>query len=335
MRWLRSTSKSRQVAIAAAIAALLGCQEALAQAVAWKPAKSVEIISPVARGGGTDATARTIQRMLEKYGLLEVASSVVNKAGGGGEETWTYLGRFAGDGHYLAISTPPLLTNRITGASATSYTDVTPITNLFSEYVLIAVRADSPFMTGGDLAARLRRGASSVSIAFSNVPGNHNHVAPALVAKAVGGDAAKLRFEVFETGEKAAAAVLDGRMDAVSATAGTILKSARGGKLRLLGLTAPKRLGGALAGVPTWKEQGVDVVVATWRGVVGPRGMTPAQVAYWESVFLKLSFNDEWLAELSERGWDGTYLSSAETRRFLREQYTLMEGMLRELGLTR
>jgi putative tricarboxylic transport membrane protein len=273
--------------------------------------------------------------MLEKHGLLTVASSVVNKAGGGGEETWTYLRGFAGDGHYLAVSTPPLLTNRITGASATSYTDLTPITSLFNEYVLIAVRADSPFKTGGDLAARLRQDPSSVSIAFSNVPGNHNHVAPALIAKVAGGDARKLRFEVFDTGEKAAAAVVDGRMDAVSATAGTILQSARAGKLRLLGLAAPKRLGGALATTPTWKEQGVDVVVATWRGIVGPRGMTPAQVAYWESVFLKLSFNDEWLAELSERGWDGTYLSSAETRRFLEEQHMLLEGMLRELGLAR
>ena len=327
--------KKYAVAIAAATASLLAWHEVPAQTAAWKPTRGVEIISPVARGGGTDATARAIQRMFEKHRLLEVASSVVNKAGGGGEETWTYLGRFAGDGHYLAISTPPLLTNRITGASATGYTDVTPITNLFNEYVLIAVRADSPFKTGGDFAARLRQDASAVSIAFSNVPGNHNHVAPALVAKAAGGEVEKLRFEVFDTGEKAAAAVLEGRMDAVSATAGTILKSASGGKLRLLGLTAPKRLGGALAGVPTWKEQGVDVVVATWRGVVGPRGMTPAQIAYWESVFLKLSFNDEWLAELNERGWDGTYLSSVETRRFLREQYTLMEGMLRELGLAR
>jgi putative tricarboxylic transport membrane protein len=328
-------AKKHAVALATATAALLAWHEVPAQTAAWKPARSVEIISPVARGGGTDATARAIQGMFEKHRLLEVASSVVNKAGGGGEETWTYLGRFAGDGHYLAISTPPLLTNRITGASATSYTDITPITNLFNEYVLIAVRADSPFKTGGDFAARLRQDPSAVSIAFSNVPGNHNHLAPALVAKVAGGDVKKLRFEVFETGEKAATAVLDGRMDAVSATAGTIMQSARAGKLRLLGLTAPRRLGGTLAAVPTWKEQGVDVVVATWRGVVGPRAMTPAQVAYWESVFLKLSFNDEWLAELNQRGWDGNYLSSAETRLFLKEQYTLMEGMLRELGLAR
>jgi putative tricarboxylic transport membrane protein len=314
---------------------LLAPQVVPAQPGGWKPEKSVEIVSPVAKGGGTDATARLVQGLFEKRRLVAVTSNVVNKPGGGGAEAWTYLGRFAGDGHYLALSVPPLLTSHITGASTITYTDVTPITNLFSEYVLIAVRADSPLKTGRDFAERLRKDGSSVSIAFANAPGNHNHIAPALIARAAGGAAKKLRIEIFDSGDKAAAAVIDGRLDAVSATAGTVLKHARSGKLRPLGLTSPKRLGGPLAGVPTWKEQGVDAVISTWRGIVGPRGMTPAQVAYWEGVFLKLSLDDEWLAVLNEQGWDGTYLNSSETRKFLEAQYTLLNGALVELGLAK
>lgn len=325
----------RTTAFMAGMVLLLAWQGAPAQTAAWKPEKNVEILSPVARGGGTDATARLVQGLFEKKRLVAVPSNVVNKPGGGGTEEWAYLGRFAGDGHYLAISVPPLLTSRITGASTITYTDVTPITNLFSEYVLIAVSTDSPLKTGRDLAERMRKDPSSVSIAFANVPGNHNHIAPALIARAAGGAVRKLRIEVFDSGDKAAAAVLDGRLDAVSATAGTVLKHARSGNLRLLGLTAPRRLGGPLASVPTWKEQGVDAVVSTWRGIVGPRDMTPAQIAYWEDVFLKLSLDDEWLAALNEQGWDGTYLNSGETRKFLEEQYTLFRGALVDLGIAK
>jgi putative tricarboxylic transport membrane protein len=314
---------------------LLAVQAVAAQPGAWQPERNVEIVSPVARGGGTDVTARLVQAMFEKLRLVAVTSSVVNKPGSGGAEAWSYLSQRPGDGHSLAISTPQLLTGRLTGADEYAYTDFTPVTILYNEYVLIAVRADSPLNTGRDLIRRLRQDASSISLGVAPSLGSHNHIAPALVARAAGGDAKKLRVEVFDTGTKAGAAVADGRLDVVSSTTGTLLAQVQAGKLRPLGLAAPKRLGGLLAAVPTWKEQGVDVVLPSWRGIVGPRGMTPAQVAYWEDVFLKLSFNDEWLAELGKRGWDGAYLNGSETRKFLDAQFKLLKEALGELGLAK
>ena len=64
--------------------------------------------------------------------------------------------------------------------------------------------------------------------------------------------------------------------------------------------TRAKRLPGILKDVPTWKELGADAVVAQWRILIGPKGMTPAQVAYWESVFRRLMDVDEWKKELDE-----------------------------------
>jgi putative tricarboxylic transport membrane protein len=309
-------------------ALLLAGTPALGQPVAWKPEQNVEIVSSVAEGGGTDATARLLQRMLRERRLVDVIASVVNKPGGSGAETWTYLDSHAGDGRVLAISTPPLLTVARAGNP-----DFTPITILYSEYVLIAVRADSPIKDGRDLAARLKRDASSISLAVAPALGSHNHVAPALVARAAGGDAKKMRVQVFDTGSAAADAVIEGRIDVVSSTVGTLLSRVQSGKLRPLGLSASKRLGGPLATVPTWREQGIDVVLPTWRGVIGPRGMSREQVAYWENVFLKLSFDGEWLAEMSKQWWESTYLSSAETRKFLDEQTALLNGALADLGL--
>jgi len=313
-------------------AMLLAAQAGFAQSAAWKPERNVEIISSVAQGGGTDATARLVQRMFREQRLVASPISVVNKPAGGGAETWAYLGSHAGDGHYLAISTPPLL---LIGAGTPGFADFTPITILFSEYVLVAVRADSPIRSGRDFAERLKRDASSLSLAIAPALGSHNHLAPALIAKTAGGEANRMRVEVFATGTAAADAVIAGRVDVVSATAGTLLSRIQGGQLRPLGMAAPRRLGGPFANVPTWKEQGVDVVLPTWRGVIGPRGMTAEQVKYWEDVFLKLSFNDRWLEELRKQWWDGTYMSSSETRKFLDQQLVLLKGALTELGLAR
>ena len=321
--------------VLAAAMLLLAAQAVLAQPGAWKPEKNVEIVASSAVGGGNDATARFIRELFRNKRFIPTSSSVVNRPGGGGAEAWAYLNRHAGDGHYLAISVSTLLSNRITGADALGHTDVTPITTLSREYILTAVRRDSPIKTGRDLAARLRQDTASVSIGFAPALGNNNHIAAALLARAAGGDARKLRIVVYETGSKAAAAVTAGQVDAVFAAAGTILRQARTENLRLVGLTAPRRLGTPLAGVPTWKEQGYDVVFSGWRGIVGPRGMTPAQVAYWEDVLLKLSFDDDWIDDLRKQSWDGVYLNSSETRKFLEAQYTLMKNVLTDLGLAR
>ncbi len=310
------------------------CQ-APAQTGAWKPERNVELIASSAVGGGNDATARFIQKLFQERRLVATASSVVNKPAGGGAETWAYLGRHAADGHYLAVVVPTLLTNHIIGADALTYTNLTPLTILSNGYTLAAVRSDSPLRTGQDLAGRLRQDAASVSIGFAPALGNNNHMAAALIARAAGGDAGKLRVVIYATGAKAAAAVMGGEVDIVFAAAGTLLRQVRTGELRLLGVTAPRRLGGPLAAVPTWKEQGLHVVLSGWRGIAGPRSMTKAQVAYWEDVFLKLTWDDEWLDDLRKQSWDSAYLTSSETRKFLEDQYALMKGVLMDLGLAK
>ncbi len=306
---------------------------AAAQSVAWKPEKNVEIVTGTGAGGSNEAAARLLQRLFREHRLVVPTTSVVTKPGDGSAIAETYLNRHPGDGHYLALSTPTLLTNRLKDGGSLAHNDVTPITNLFSEYILMAVRIDSPIKTGKDLAERLRAGDPAVSVGISSAFGNHIHIATALVARSAAGDSRKLRVVLYDNGPKAAAAAVSGHVDMVSASAGALLPEMQSGRLRLLGLTAPRRLGGPLAGVPTWKEQGVDAVYSSWRGIVGPRGMSVAQVAYWEDVFLKLAFTDEWLDELRKRSWDSTYLNSSETRKFLEDQSALMKGVLSDLGL--
>ena len=105
------------------------------------------------------------------------------------------------------------------------------------------------------------------------------------------------------------------------------------GKLHGIAVSGPKRLAGAFANVPTWKEQGVDSVYANWRGVIGPKGMSAAQIAYWDGVFSKLAQMPEWREDLARLLQDPVYLNSRDTQRYLELQQQELRAVLVDLGL--
>ena len=107
------------------------------------------------------------------------------------------------------------------------------------------------------------------------------------------------------------------------------------GRLRVVGVSADKRLPGTLANVPTWKEQGVNLVYGGWRSIVGPKGLTAAQVAFWEGALRKASQSAEWKSELERNYWSDDFVTSAQFRKDLDKDYADMKAVLTELGLAK
>lgn len=301
----------------------------------WKPDKPIEIIVGTGVGGGQDKSARTVQRILQERKLVDVPVTVVNKPGGGGAVGWTYLNQHAGDGNIVYVGNPTLLTNHIVGRSPINYTHITPLGILLSESVAVSVLPQSPMKGGPDLLARLKKDSSSVSVAVGSSVGSTNHIAMALLAKAAGGDARKLRTVVFQGGGEAITALLGGHIDVNSSAANNVVPHKEAGKLRVLGVAAPRRLGGVLADVPTWKEQGVNAVVTNWRMVAGPKGMTAEQVASWDRVLAKLTATDEWKKDVETNLFENTYMNSAATERYMKSEYDQFRVALHELGMTK
>src|SRR2546423_8690297 len=96
--------------------AALWAPAAAAQTSAWRPEKPIEIVVPSAPGGGTDKTARLIQKIWQEKRALQVPVSVSNKSGGAGALSLAYLKSRTGDPHVLHIASAVLLTNHISGA---------------------------------------------------------------------------------------------------------------------------------------------------------------------------------------------------------------------------
>jgi putative tricarboxylic transport membrane protein len=316
------------------IALALLCSATIAWAHGWAPQKNVEIVVTSAPGGSNDKTARTVERILTAHKLVASSLTVVNKPGGGGRIAFAYVDQHAGDPHFLLIGTTGLLTGHILGTNRMSYMDFTPIASLFNDYVVFAVNANSPYKTGKDLVERLKKDPKSVALGVVAV-GSHNHVAVGLVLKAAGGNPRDLKTVAFKGSSESITALLGGHIELVPTAAGNAAGHVATGKLRVVGVAAPQRFGGVLANVPTWREQGLDVVMGGWRALVGPKGLTAAQVAYWEEVLRKATATKEWKDDLEKNYWSDDFVTSAQFRKDLEKDYADMKAVLTELGLAK
>jgi len=323
-------------AVIAAVSATLALSAmAVAAEPAWTPDKAVEIIAPSAAGGGTDLTARTIQTILQQKRLLNVPTAVINKNGGGGNVALAYLATQAGSGHSLCVMSQLILTNYIVGRSTFSYADFTPIAQLTSEYVAIAVRRDSPIASAADLLSKLKADPGSISIAVGTSLGGAHHIAAALATQAAGGDIKKLKAVVFKSSAESTTALLGGHVDVASASVSLFGPQLAAGTLRVLAIAAPRRGDGALATIPTWTELGHNIVVDNFRTLIGPPGMTPAQLAYWDALLERLSRMDEWKKKDENDLWENNYMGSKDARRYLDTQYEELHRVLSGLGIAK
>ncbi len=304
-------------------------------AQSWTPQKNVEIVVGSAPGGSNDKTARTVDRILVGNKLISTPLTVVNKPGGGSSIAFTYVSQRPGDAHILLIGTTALLSNHITGRSKLRHTDFTPIASLFNDYVVFAVNADSSIKTGKDLIDRLKKDPQSVSIGFATALGSHNHIAAGLLMKAIGGNVRNLKVVAFKGSSEAITTLLGGHIDLVTTAAGNASGHVAAGRMRVVGVAAPVRFGGALADIPTWKEQGVDLVFGGWRAIMAPKGLTPAQIAYWEGTLRKATETTDWKVGLEKNYWSNDFVTSEQFGKDLDKDYTTMKAVLVELGLAK
>ena len=300
----------------------------------WQPERPVEIIVGTSAGGGQDTSARFLQKLLQEHKLLPVPTTVVNRPGAGSAVAYTSLNQQPGNGHQIMLLTTPLITNYITGVSPVSYADLTPLSMLFDDYVVATVVAGSPLKSGRDLLEKLKADPASVAFGIPSITGGGG-LAALLVAKSVGVSPKQVKTVVFKSGGDSMAALLGGHIDVMTSTTAAPVVQLKSGAVRVIAIASPRRVGGVLAGVPTWRELGVNVELSNWRGLVGPRGLTPAQIAYWEGVFAKVVKLEEFRQDVESNLWVANYRGSAEMAKFLKAEQDEVRGLLTELGLAK
>jgi len=314
----------RQFVIAAALAAAL--------TIPAHAQMELKIMAPAAPGGGWDQTARSMQQALIAEKLVKSAQ-VINVPGAGGSVGLAqFVNSAKGDGNQLMVNGFVMVGALLMNKSPVTLDQVTPIARLTEETQVIVVPANSPLKDAKDLAAAVKDNVAKVTWAGGSA-GGVDQITAALFAGAAGADAAKVNYIPFSGGGESLAAILGGKVTAGISGWGEYEGQIKAGKLRAIGVTSAKRLPGV--DVPTFKEQGVDLVIANWRSVMAPPGISAEQRKALGDLVEKMVKSPAWAEILKQKGWDDAYLPGDAFAAFLKQEIARVSDVLKSVGLVK
>jgi tripartite-type tricarboxylate transporter receptor subunit TctC len=320
--------------------AFTGCggkKEAAESAATFPTAKTLEIIAPANPGGGWDATARALKKVIDDNDIApEVNIIVTNKPGGKGSIAWNSLIQRK-DSHIVAMDSAYIYLNQLLGVQgAQKLDDLRPVATLTNEWIGYFVKGDSDIQAITDVTDRLKKDPGSVIVAVAPGKGNDDHLSIMNVAKTAGVDIAEFDKNIVATSTgELIPGVLGGFYEVIVTGAADGIEFMKSGDLKCIAITADERLGGEFANVPTVKESGIDVVFPHWRGIVAHPGMTDEEAAYWETVIEKAMATDDWKKIMENNSWLPYYKNSADTKKMWQEEFAVYKDLTDAVGLTK
>jgi putative tricarboxylic transport membrane protein len=291
----------------------------------------ITIMAPAAPGGGWDATARSMQEVLQAAKIVK-AVQVENVAGAGGTIGLAQFVKKRGDGKALMVSGLVMVGAILANKAPVNLGNVTPIARLTSEWQALVVPAKSDIKSFAELVAKLKAAPGSVSWGGGSAGGT-DHMTAGLVAKAAGVDPAKVNYIAHSGGGQAMASILGGHVTVGVSSVSEFEAQVKAGQLRYLAVSSPARIAGVDA--PTFKEAGVDLVLGNWRAVVAAPGISDADKKALLETVDKMVKSAEWKKKLADRGWIDNYLAGDAFAAFLKEDEARTGEVLRAVGLVK
>jgi len=299
------------------------------------PDKPIIVIAPAGAGGGWDLTARTTAKILTEEKLVPVSMPVENRSGGGGAIALEYVvNEKKGDPYTLVVYSPPLLLIHLNGTTPKSFRDLTPLAQLFTDYQIIAVKADSKYTDINQLMEDLRQNPKAVTVGGASAPGSMDHLSFMLPAFKAGVSIKDVPYVSFPGGAELTTALLGGSIEVASTGVGELMGQLEAGTIRALAITAPQRYTDPrLKDIPTLKEMGIDAEFEVWRGIFGPPDMPEDAKAFLSDALAKMVQTQAWQDALTQYNWQPAYRGPEEFAAFLEQQEAQMAELLEIMGL--
>ncbi len=292
---------------------------------------SIHFLIPGGAGGGWDGTARGTGEALTGAGLVGSASYENMSGGGGGKAIGYLIENAASNYDTLMVNSTPIVIRSLTKRFPQSFRDLTMVAGVIGDYAALVVKADSPIKSFADLVAIYKKNPEDLAIAGGSVPGGMDHLVVAMAFKAAGADPTKVTYLPFDAGGKAMASLLSGESDALSTGLGEALELAKAGQIRVLAMTAEKRLADA-PDVPTLKEQGVDATFVNWRGFFAAPGLPAAKRTAFIKALGAMYKTPQWEKVRARNGWVNIYNPGDKFTAFLENQEKVIKSLMKELG---
>jgi putative tricarboxylic transport membrane protein len=289
---------------------------------------SLKMMIPANPGGGWDQTGRSLAGAMLSAKLVS-GVQFENKGGAAGAIGLAqFVSAAKGDPNALMIGGMVMVGGTYLQKSPVTLSQVTPIARLTSEWEVIVVPANSPHKTMADLLEALKADPGKVSWGGGSAGGT-DHILAGLVARAVGVEPKRVNYVPYKGGGEAVAAIIGGHVTAGISGIGEFAEHVKSGKMRALAQSGPAKVDG----IPSLKEQGIDVVLGNWRGIFAAPGIAPAQRDALVELVRDATGTASWKGTLAKMGWSGEFLAGEPFKAFLEEDTKRIAGIIDSLGI--
>uniref|UniRef100_UPI000D3B2C47 Bug family tripartite tricarboxylate transporter substrate binding protein n=1 Tax=unclassified Variovorax TaxID=663243 RepID=UPI000D3B2C47 len=332
---------TRRHALRALCASLMpfGLRAGAAPAAQGDPSEeAAECVIPAKAGGGFALTCALARDALQAVRPARPPLGQRYLPGGIGAVAFDRIatGRLGGPGTLVAFSSGSLLNLAQGRFGPHPPSAVRWIATLGTDYGVVAVHRDSPYKRLQDLIDALRQDSARVAFGAGGTVGSQDWVKAALLVRAAGRDPKAMRFVSFEGGGDALGALQGKHVDAFPGDAAEALQAMAGGAaVRLLAVLSAQRLDGALTGVPTAREQGVDLVWPTVRGLYLSADVSEPAARAWVAAFREAGAAPGYAALRERHGLYPFALTGAALDDYVQAQIQRYRQLAEELGLRR
>ncbi|MBU0927741.1 MAG: tripartite tricarboxylate transporter substrate binding protein [Spirochaetes bacterium] len=288
---------------------------------AFKPSKDIEWFVSSSPGGGSDIYTRMISDIMTRGDLSGGQSFLVaNKTDGGGEVVRLQVSRVAAgaqaDHTLLTFNSGDLMP--MVKNTANRLENFTPIALMAVDKQLLYIGEMSKYKSFAEIIAAVKGGAKVV-IAGSK---GDDVATYELLVKELGFTQSQIAYITNDATSGAITSILGGHVDLVISKPAAADQYVVAGKLTPVLALSKTRFTGNLAGAPRLSELGAykDVEFPVWRGVVAPKSMSPAAVAYWSRALKEVSESAAWQSDyIGKFKLQPAYMTSSETAAFMAE----------------
>lgn len=304
---------------------LIGCgnQESSSEAGNY-PTKPVQLYVPANPGGGTDASARILQKYMQEYLGEELV--IINEAGGGGTIATDTVRNSEPDGYNLLFFHQAFHTGKATNRFDYDATALKPIGTYSAVNMTLAVRADSPWSNLEEFVedAKQNPGKYKFGAQFSGT----THFHAAMLEKEAGID-----IDILDggTGSERMAALLGGHIDMTVASMSEALQYTESGDFKILAVMSdePDPLG---PDFPTAIEQGYNIVLSITHTLYGPKDIPENVVQAWNAATERLAQDEDYNNDLTNIGQVHILKDSSETSEWVEKELNTIVDLGKELG---
>lgn len=306
--------------------ALLAAIPAAAQTPAKLPypVKVVTLVTHSSPGAGSDVVLREMIKYLERY--IDAKFIVENDEGGSGTKAVARVAGARPDGSMLYATTPTYILTSLLSKPSKTYRDLEPVVNTFTDAEVVYTRANAPYKSLNDVIARARTARGEWGV--SNPASLEREAAEELKTDA------KVNAAIVSHngGGDMMIDVLNGTLDMGVGEIDEIRAQLEGRKVRVLATFNPNRLPGYPA-VPTVSELGYKVVVSKFRGLAGPKGLSPSLIKTWEQAIQRVLADPEFKKSYTEDDLVADYIPHDKYGPFIEKFATDQGSFLKTTGV--